>query len=207
MKFDFKKNTENKEDKLEIKEITILSYETAYNRLIKRIKKHYWPLDQVKLDVLDEDLQKDPEIKALQIDWYIPKYREPLHGGLLGGSGNAGEKRLSDFLKDVYMTQASTKREEGCLPLLRAITAIISGKNGHHLPGQLADAARQGIFTATPTSIKPGEKTIVLTGKLARQGFELLENLKIEAEKRCHRYFSKEITMSDETLLNLAGLP
>lgn len=206
MKFDFKKNIE-KEEKVEIKEVTILSYETAYNRLIKHINRSYWPLDQVKLDALDEDLQKDPEIMTLQIDLYIPKYREPLHGGLLGGSGNAGERRLRDFLKEVYMTQASTQREAGCLPLLRAIAAVISGKEGHHLPGQLADAVRKGIFTATPASMKPGEKSVVLTGKSARQGFELLEGLKIEAEKRCNRYFTKEITMSDDTLLNLAGLP
>lgn len=183
-----------------------MSYETAYNRLIKHINQCYWPLDQVKLDVLDEDLQKDPEIMALQIDWYIPKYREPLHGGLLGGSGNLGEKRLRDFLKDAYMTQAWTKREEGCLPLLKAIAAIISGKDGHHLPGQLADAVSKGMFTATPASLKPGEKTIRLTGKLAKQGFELLEGLKIEAEKRCHRYCTKDTTISDEQLISYAAL-
>ena len=111
---------------------------------------------------------------ALQINWYIPRHREPLHGGLLGGSGNNGEKRLYNFLKDVYMTQVSTKREEGCLPLLRAIAAIINGKDGHHLRGQLADAVRKGIFTATPTNLKLGEKTVNLTGKSAKEGSELL---------------------------------
>ena len=122
-------------------------------------------------------------------------------------AGNTGEERLRNFLKDVYMTQVSTQREEGCLPLLRAIAAIINGKDGHHLRGQLADAVRKGIFTATPTSIKPREETVNLTGKLAKEGSELLARLQIDAEKRCDSYFSKDTTMSDESLIAYAGLP
>ena len=116
--------------------LTVLSYVTAYNRLIKHIHENYWKLTSVELDFLDKSLQEDKGVMALQLDFCLPEKK----GALCDGSTSVGEQRLIEFLRTAYIIQAYTPLEEGCLPLLQLVTGFLASKKGHHFPGQLSKA-------------------------------------------------------------------
>src|ERR1700722_493040 len=115
MKFDFKPtqinsdNNDNNDNKPQAN-LTILSYKTAYNRLINHINKAYWKLTSVELDFLDKSLQEDKGVLALQLNFCLPEKK----GALCDGSTSSGEQRLIEFLRTAYIIQAYTLPEEGC---------------------------------------------------------------------------------------------
>lgn len=182
--------------------LTILSYKTAYNRLIRHINDRYWYLTRIPTEIMDKDLREDEEVRNMQIDFFQPQKDGALHGG----SGSAGEKRLRAFLTSIHSIQAYTPPEEGCLPLLRCLADILKSKEGHHFSGQLSAAVRGDRFTAA--GVQPGESTVNLTGSLAMQGREIIADLNTQADKRYRKYFSDNdsSSISDDSVIAVAAI-
>ncbi|MBS0351359.1 MAG: hypothetical protein JSR33_09270 [Proteobacteria bacterium] len=189
MKFDFKptpidsKNNDNKpQDNLRI-----LSYKTAYNRLINHIHENYWKLTAVELDFLDKGLKEDKGVMTLQLDFCLPEKK----GALYDGSKSQGEQRLREFLRTAYIIQAYTPPEEGCLPLLKLVAGVMTSKKGHHFPGQLSKAVVQGMFDLIRHQPYGNETTVNLIGELAVKGQEIIDQLNFLGSTRYYRsYYS-----------------
>ena len=203
MKFDFKPTQINVEDKDHKPQanLTVLSYVTAYNRLIKHIHENYWKLTPVELDFLDKSLKEDKGVMALQLDFCLPEKK----GALCDGSTSRGERRLREFLRTAYIIQAYTPLEEGCLPLLQLVTGFLASKKGHHFPGQLSKAIVRGLLS--PVGLKTHETTVNLTGELATKAQQIIDQLNFQGGKCYSKYCPDNSgACSDDFIISAAGL-
>lgn len=204
MKFDFKPtqiDSKHNDNKPQAKK-KILSYKTAYDRLIRHIHENYWKLAVVELDFLDKGLKEDAEVMALQLEFCLPEKK----GASCDGSLSAGEQRLKEFLRTAYIIQAYTPPEEGCLPLLELVAGFLANKKGHHFPGQLSNAVVESLFN--PIRLKSYETTVDLTGELAIKGQQIIDQLNLLGKKRHAKYYSLDSfsSCSDDFMITSAAL-